>query len=420
MKKRKIIFTCILLAVITAVSGCQSTEIPDVPDVIVNDSSPSGESSSSSAESTSTSSSAESENTSSSDVNESSSSAEDTSSSSSIESTSSTENTSSSTTNSEIPPIDIPKPTDEVIISNGIAIVGTRAMSYYVAGSSNFLDYAEALNKYKEALPDVNVYSMVVPIACEYYAPPEVAEKCSSQLDHINLVYENLKNIKGVDVYSALAKHVDEEIFLRTDHHWSSLGGFYAAEEFAKDANVPFLPLSDYEKYVNTGFCGTMYDYSGENEIIKNNPENFEYYVPKTVDYTATYYNYKISGWDVIGAYEPMVAGFFLDYGDNRSDNYCTFMAGDAKIVHVKTNTKNGRKLAMIKDSYGNAMAGFLFGSFEDIYVTDLRFFSHNMIDFLKENQITDLLFVNNTTMAGNINMTYNLNTIRTQEDMGF
>lgn len=421
MKKRKIIFTCILLAVLTAVSGCQSTELPDVPDIsdtIVSVSTPSGESSSSSSSSDgneSTSSSAE--------DTSSSSSAESESTSSSTESTSSTENTSSSSTestNSEIPPIDIPKPTDEVIFSNGIAIVGTRAMSLYVAGSSNFVSYAEALNKYKEALPDVNVYSMVVPIACEYYAPPEVAEKCSSQLDHINTVYENLKNIKGVDAYSALAKHVDEEIFLRTDHHWSSLGGFYAAQEFAKDANVPFLPLSDYEKRVNTGFCGTMYDYSGENEIIKNNPENFEYYVPQTVDYTATYYNYKISGWDVIGAYEPMVANFFLNYGDNRSDNYCTFMAGDAKIVHVKTNTKNGRKLAMIKDSYGNAMAGFLFGSFEDIYVTDLRFFSHNMIDFLKEKQITDLLFVNNTTMAGNINMTHNLDTIRTQEDMGF
>ena len=190
-----------------------------------------------------------------------------------------------------------------MIYSNGIVIVGTRAFSLYAAGSSHFVSYAEALNKYKEDLPDVNVYSMVVPIACEYYAPPEVAEKCSSQLEHINTVYENLKNIKGVDAYSALAKHVDEEIFLRTDHHWSSLGGFYAAQEFAKDANVPFLPLSDYEKRVNTGFCGTMYDYSGENEIIKNNPENFEYYVPQTVDYTATYYNYKISGWDVIGAY---------------------------------------------------------------------------------------------------------------------
>ncbi len=424
MKKRKIIFTCILLAVLTSVSGCKSTDIPDFPDVIVNVSSPSGESSSSSTENKSSSSSAESANSSSSFENTSYSSSDgNESSSSSAEGTSSTESPSSSSsesTNSEIPPIDIPKPVDEVIFSNGIAIVGTRAMSLYVAGSSNFVSYAEALNKYKEALPDVNVYSMVVPIACEYYAPPEVAEKCSSQLDHINTVYENLKNIKGVDAYSALAKHVDEEIFLRTDHHWSSLGGFYAAQEFAKDANVPFLPLSDYEKCVNTGFCGTMYDYSGENEIIKNNPENFEYYVPQTVDYTATYYNYKISGWDVIGAYEPMEAGFFLDYGDNRSDNYCTFMAGDAKIVHVKTNTKNGRRLAMIKDSYGNAMAGFLFGSFEDIYITDLRFFSHNMIDYIKENQITDLLFVNNTTMAGNINMTDNLDTIRTQEDMGF
>lgn len=293
-------------------------------------------------------------------------------------------------------------------------------MSLYGANPKNFKTYAETLNKYKEDLPDVDIYSIVVPVACEYYAPPEVAEKCASQRAHINIVNENLQGIQAVDAYSALAAHADEDIYLKTDHHWSALGGYYAAQEFAKAADVPFLPLSDYEVRKNTGFCGSMYDYSGEHEILKNNPEDFVYYVPQTVQYTTTYYNYKIKGWDVIGSYEPSKGSFFLNFGDNRSDNYCTFMGGDAKIVHIETGTKNGRRLAIIKDSYGNAMPAFLFGSFEEIYVMDLRFFSHNMIDYIKEKQITDLLFVNNTTIAGNPTMSNNLDTIRTQQDMGF
>lgn len=293
-------------------------------------------------------------------------------------------------------------------------------MSLYGADPNNFRIYAEAVNKYKEALPDVNVYSIVAPTSCEYYAPPEIAKMSASQLSHINIVYQNLVGVQPVDVYSTLAQHVDEDIYLRTDHHWSPLAGYYAAQEFAKAADVPFLPLSDYEKHVNKGFCGTMYSYTDNNEVIKNNPEDFVYYTPKTVNYTSTYYNYKISGWDVIGAYDPLKAVFFIDYGDNNSGNYCTFAAGDAKIVHVETDTKNGRRLGIIKDSYGNAMSGYLFGSFEDIYVMDLRFFSHNMIDYIREQGITDLLFVNNVTIAGNKSMSANLDTIRTQEDMGF
>ncbi len=320
-------------------------------------------------------------------------------------------------------PIEITDPVspNEVVYNkDGIVIVGTRAMSLYGANSNNFRKYAEAVNKYKEALPDVNVYSMVIPTACEFYTPPSLAGMSSSQLYHIDLVKNNLKDVQFVDAYSALAAHTDENIYLRTDHHWAPLGGYYAAQAFAEAADVPFLPLSDYKEHVNKGFCGTMYGYTENSEYLKNHPEDFVYHVPQTVDWTTTYINYKISGWDVVSADEPVKAAYFLDYGDNGSNNYCTFMAGDAKIVHVETSTKNGRRLAVIKDSFGNTIPGYLFGSFEEIYIMDLRFFSHNMIDYLKEKQITDLLFANNTTVAGNKAMSDNLDNIRTQEDMGF
>lgn len=328
---------------------------------------------------------------------------------------------SSSANNSTIPNVPNPKPiSEETIFTNGIAIVGNRAMTLYGANSSAFVTYAEAINKYKEALPGVNCYCMLIPTACEFYGSPEVNAKCASQRAHINIAIENLKNIKYVDAYSALAAHTDEPIYLRTDHHWAALGGYYAAEAFAKAAGVPFLPLSDYTEKVNTGFVGTMYGYSGNNAIIKNNPEDFVYHVPKTVEWTTTYYNYKLSGGKVVSVDTPMKAAFFLNYGDNRSDNYCTFMGGDAKIVHVETSTKNGRRLAIFKESFGNPIPGYLFGSFEEIYVLDQRYFSHNAIEYLKEKNITDVLFANNTVAAGNTSMSAKYDEIRTQKDMGF
>lgn len=303
---------------------------------------------------------------------------------------------------------------------DGIVIVGTRAFSLYSSGTGNCANYADVLNKFKANLPNVNVYSLVMPTACEFYSPPEIAERCTSQLDNINAINRNLKNVTPVDAYGELKKHTDEPIYLRTDHHWAPLGGYYSAKAFAEAAGVPFLPLSDYTEVVNTGYVGTMYGYTDKSAILKNNPENFIYHIPKTVDYTTTYYNYKMSGGSISGAYAPMEASFFLDYGNNSSDNYCTFMGGDAKIVHVETSTKNGRRLAVFKDSFGNTIPGYLFGSFEEIYVLDIRYFSHNAIDFMKQKQITDLLFANNTTVTANASMTSKIDKLITQADMGF
>lgn len=341
--------------------------------------------------------------------------------------TQSSQNSSASLSSSSSHPVEIPDTpvqpsnTDKVVYDkDGIVIVGTRAFSLYSAGTGNCANYANVINQYKEKLPNVNVYSLVMPTACEFYSPAEIASRNSSQLAHINAIYRNLKNVTGVDAYSELRAHTDEAIYLRTDHHWAPLGGYYSAKAFAEAAGVPFLPLSDYTEKVSTGYVGTMYGYTNKNPVLLNNPENFVYHVPKTVNYTTTYYNYKFSNGSISGAYAPMQAAFFLDYGNNSSDNYCTFMGGDAKIVHVKTDTKNGRHLAIFKDSFGNTIPGYLFGSFEEIYVLDIRYFSHNAIDFMKEKQITDLLFANNTTVTANASMTNKIDKLITQADMGF
>ena len=61
-------------------------------------------------------------------------------------------------------------------------------------------------------------------------------------------------------------------------------------------------------------------------------------------------------------------------------------------MTHITTDCKNGRKLFLIKDSYGNALVPFLTGSFEEIYVVDFRYFKLNPISFMKEHGITDFL----------------------------
>lgn len=306
------------------------------------------------------------------------------------------------------------------ITNNGIAVVGTRALMLYGGSYSVGEKYAGVVNRYKELLGnDVNVYAMVIPTSCEFYSPDSVKVYCGSQKDNIDYVYSLLKNSTGVDAYSSLKKHLREDIYLRTDHHWAPLGAYYAAQAFAETAGVPFLDISEYEQRVVHDYVGTMYGYSGD-AVLKNNPEDFVYYVPKTVDYTTTYYDYILQDGKIAGANAPYEADFFIKYSDGSGMAYCTFMGGDAKIVKVSTNAGTGRKLAIFKDSYGNALPPFLMGSFDEITVIDMRYFTHNAIDYLKENGVTDVLFANNAFHAATASTVTYYNNFLTQSDWGF
>ncbi len=314
-------------------------------------------------------------------------------------------------TNSQIDPVESDEPIDPndavTIMNNGIAVVGsgseTRALMLYGGNYNVGESYAKVINKYDELLPDnVRVYSMIIPTSAEFYSPPEVKPYTASQLDNINWVIENLSDsVYAVDVYTTLSQHLDENIYTRTDHHWGSLGAYYAAQTFAEAAGVPFMDISEYTQKVIHNYVGTMYTYSDYDPNIKNNPEEFYYYVPNGVDYTTTYTDYILDeDGRISGAKKPYQGNFFMKYPDGSSMAYCTFMGGDSKITKVETDTDNGRRLAIFKDSYGNALPAFLFGSFEEIHVIDMRYFTENSVQYLTENGITDVLFANNAFHA--------------------
>ncbi len=351
---------------------------------------------------------------------ESSSSSSTQSSSSSQSSTSSSSSQTESSSSTSKPSKDDPTLQDHLnITNNGIAVVGDRALMMFGGSFSVGERYAKVMNKYKQAMPNVNVYSMIIPTSCEFYSPPQLDGYHASELDNINHVNSFLQGVTPVDAYSALAAHTSEDIYLRTDHHWAPLGAYYAAQQFAKTAGVPFKDLSEYEQRVVHGFVGTMYGYSGD-IVLKNNPEDFVYYVPTTVEYTTTYYEYILSGGSIVGGRPEFTGNFFVKYNDGSGMAYCTFMGGDSQIVKVNTNAGTGRRLAILKDSYGNALPGYLFGSFDEIIVIDMRYFTHNIVDFLTENGTTDILFANNSFHAATGSTVTYYENFLTQQDWGY
>lgn len=288
------------------------------------------------------------------------------------------------------------------VANAGIIIVGegdnVRALMAYGGQPEGGKAYADIANLYSERFGDsVNVYCMVVPTAAEFYCPERIRTRIKPQLPTIRNIYSHLSpDVKAVDVYTTLGRHAAEPIYLRTDHHWSPLGAYYAAKKFAQVAKVPFRNLADhYDGHMIEGFVGTMYGYS-KDISVKNAPEDFIYYTPRDTSYRATFINFALSkDFKITGESAPHQAPFFRRY-KARGMAYSTFMGGDAMIVKVSTGLNTGRRLALIKDSFGNAIPGYLFGSFDEVHVLDHRYFPRNIEKYVKDNGITDFLFVNN------------------------
>ena len=277
-------------------------------------------------------------------------------------------------------------------LCEGILILGNRAIElYYGDPNLNKLPrFADALKSFADKNPNVNVHSMLIPKSAAYYisGSQQYGYLANRTLNDTNALKELLGDkVNTINIYEALEKHKNEDIYFRTDHHWTALGAYYAAEQFAKQLGLPFAALSTYEKNVRTGYLGTMDNYTKRHPKIHDNPEDFVTYVPKA-KYQATFYdqNFKDSfNRDSL----------FFKVGDSAvSSWYLTFIGGDSYAVHLKSEAcSNGRKLLAVKDSYGNALAPYLLDSFEEVFIVDARVFNVNLNTFVAEHGVTDVLF---------------------------
>lgn len=282
------------------------------------------------------------------------------------------------------------------LASNGIIVTGApgsaRALMIFGGSAVGKKPFADALNEYHRQLgPGVRVYSMVIPGAIEFYCPATV-EKTDQAAWLRNLNSQFDPAVRVVDVYSALKAHVAEPIYLRTDHHWAPLGAYYAASSLAKAASVPFRSLKEYDRGVTHNFVGTMYGYS--NDItVKQSPEDFVYYTPKNRNYKTWYTDYVVDrDFKLTGERGPHEGKFFIPHKDGSSAAYSTMLGSDMRLAKVITGAPGNRRVLIVKDSFGNAVPGFLFGSFAEVHVVDFRYFPHSLKKYITDHHITDVV----------------------------
>ncbi|MBQ7990822.1 MAG: hypothetical protein IJ251_07225 [Oscillospiraceae bacterium] len=280
------------------------------------------------------------------------------------------------------------------IIVDGVKMYGDNAGVMLFGGNDPAgTRYAQVISRYKEILGDeVNVYNMVVPTSVEFYLPHKFSLYSVSEKDAIQHIYDSYTaDVIPIDAYSEIAKHTDEYIYLRTDHHWSQRGAYYAYKAFCDALSLDCPDIDkDYEIKTKEGFVGSLYGYT--NDItLKNSPEIFTYYMPKT-EYHTYYYDYR----SLASKGESVL---FHEYAEG-GNCYGMFLGTDQIHTKITTGLDTGRKICVFKESYGNAFVPFLVNNFDEIYVIDIRYFGTNAVRYIRSSGITDVLFIDNIFAA--------------------
>ena len=183
---------------------------------------------------------------------------------------------------------------------------------------------------------------------------------------------------ENIDIATALEVHGTEEIYYRTDHHWTSLGAYYGANAILEAMGMENLELSDYTpRVVSESFLGTNYSSAGSWWV---SPDAITTYVPA-------------EGKEVIsnftGKEEP--GRLYVPEQLEVKNKYAYFLGGNQPLCVIRSQTE-GMKLLLIRDSYSDCLAPFLTERFSEVHLYDLRYNRLSPLDYIQENDIDAVL----------------------------
>lgn len=229
----------------------------------------------------------------------------------------------------------------------------------------------------------LNTSVMIVPtsaIVNESALPKNAPHTTMDSLfDAMNLQFSG--SAKIIDVRKEMADHQKEDLYYKTDHHWTSLGAYYAFSQFALANNIT-TSLEQFDKMpVSRNFQGTLSSKTGD-PFLK---DQIDLYVYKQMpDYIMTR--------DGKDGKRTMYNESALD----QKDQYQVFTGTNVGVLQIEMDNDSDRRLIVFKDSYANTFLQFLIPYYRTITVVDPRYYYEDLTILLRQALPTDALFLYN------------------------
>ena len=272
-------------------------------------------------------------------------------------------------------------------LENGVYI-GTNGQlleQIEVADENHLAANIKAIKSFSESQSKIPVRMMLVPDAANVlnHSLPALA-KPENQTQMFSMVRKDLgDSVEWIDVSTELNKHKTEKIYYKTDHHWTTLGAFYAFQAAAPSLGIEGDLSGNYVSYaVSDSFNGMLASKSGVNLGEK---EQIDIYVPTEED-TDLIVDYVDEGKRSTSLYDSSKL--------KEKDQYTVFLGGNSSLLDIRTVSTSTKRLLLVKDSFANSFIPFLTPYYREIVVVDPRYYSGTINDLMDSYRISEVLFL--------------------------
>ena len=272
-------------------------------------------------------------------------------------------------------------------LENGVYIGrnGQLLEQIEVADENHLAANIKAIKSFSESQKKIPVRMMLVPDAANVlnHSLPALA-KPEDQTQMFSMVRKDLgDSVEWIDVSTELNKHKTEKIYYKTDHHWTTVGAFYAFQAAAPSLGIEGDLSGKYVSHaVSNSFNGMLASKSGVNLGEK---EQIDIYVPTEED-TDLIIDYVDEGKRSTSLYDSSKL--------KEKDQYTVFLGGNSSLLDIRTVSTSTKRLLLVKDSFANSFIPFLTPYYREIVVVDPRYYSGTINDLMDSYRISEVLFL--------------------------
>ncbi|MCI6693336.1 MAG: DHHW family protein [Clostridium sp.] len=271
---------------------------------------------------------------------------------------------------------------------------------FKITSNDDLCNKVDVINEFKKANEDLLVNFMLVPTATSIlddklplYAPVD------DEIEYINNVKSYLlDDIKFIPIYDKLKANKNEYIYYKTDHHWTTDGAYLGYEAFCESTGIEATNKEDFEKIIGSNdFYGSLSSKVGLFGLYK---DKLNIYIPKNSNMLV---NYVME--------QKKDTSLFNSDKLKHKDKYQVFLNGNHPLIEIETDKNLDKKILVIKDSFANNFVPFLTENYGNIFLIDLRYYTESINEFIKNNDINEVLFLYNVNTFNEDDSIFNLST---------
>ncbi len=277
-------------------------------------------------------------------------------------------------------------------------LTGTTASNGYYYGDDGYIitkpadsnraeKNLELINRFSATLDEVGL--MVVPSA-GYMLDSKLPKVHADYPDEQVYAYINANkadNIRFYNLTEDFGDHVvsDEQIFYKTDHHWTSLGAYTAYGRFCADNGLEPAVREAFTVTTYDNFYGTTYSSSG---YFLNDPDTLEVWENKELADSI-----KVTITE--GAESNSFDSMYFEEHLSEDDMYPVFLDGNHALVTIENSkAKTDDTILIIKDSFAHCAAPFFAENYSKVIMVDLRYYKLPVTDIVESESVDEVLFL--------------------------